>query len=477
MRPPRHLLLLSLVVLAACGVPAAAASESPPPAGQDYSSPTTVAPTSVVPNTHGATTVKKHDDDEDDESTTTQKPETTVKKHDDEEDDDEKSTTTVKKHDDEEQTTTTHKPKPDDDEEQTTTTHKPKPDDDEEQTTTTHKPKPDDDDDTPTTTVKAPKKVFVCKYVGKPGVDERLQTGNNPISVSVNSIRGPIVIGAFFADAQGRSVVIAFDVGQPEPSLDKCPPPDGGTTTTTSTTVKPNDTTTTTSTTAEAERHDHDNVDHAAERHNDHVVVVHDVVHYLYDDVAAWSADAVRGRPGCWSMRSRQHPPPEHHLRHWSTQRLGRHALVRHCGNWCLGRYADPTPLPGRCHSPGRLPADDAERDAHLCDPRSAPGHCQRRVSGQLHADRHDNDTATSAEHERCHDDDGRRCYDDHGRRCHHDDRPRSHDDNHAPACLRRYSSARHTWGHIRRDAWGQSRRQRGNTNRWESAVYRLQGR
>jgi len=67
--------------------------------------------------------------------------------------------------------------------------------------------------------------------------------------VSVNSIRGPIVIGAFFADAQGRSVVIAFDVGQPEPSLDKCPPPDGGTTTTTSTTVKPNDTTTTTSTT------------------------------------------------------------------------------------------------------------------------------------------------------------------------------------------------------------------------------------
>ena len=27
-------------------------------------------------------------------------------------------------------------------------------------------------------------KVFVCKYVGKPGVDERLQTGDNPIDVS-----------------------------------------------------------------------------------------------------------------------------------------------------------------------------------------------------------------------------------------------------------------------------------------------------
>ncbi|MFY9227700.1 MAG: hypothetical protein WAO28_00005, partial [Candidatus Microsaccharimonas sp.] len=34
-----------------------------------------------------------------------------------------------------------------------------------------------------------PKKVFVCKYVGTPGVDERLQTGNNPISVSVNAIQ------------------------------------------------------------------------------------------------------------------------------------------------------------------------------------------------------------------------------------------------------------------------------------------------
>ena len=31
-------------------------------------------------------------------------------------------------------------------------------------------------------------KVFVCKYVGTPGVNERLQTGDNPIDVSINSI-------------------------------------------------------------------------------------------------------------------------------------------------------------------------------------------------------------------------------------------------------------------------------------------------
>jgi len=70
-------------------------------------------------------------------------------------------------------------------------------------------------------------KVFVCKYVGKPGVDERLQTGNNPISVSVNAIKvDPVVVGAYFADAQGRSFVLAYDVGQPEPNVSACPQPD-----------------------------------------------------------------------------------------------------------------------------------------------------------------------------------------------------------------------------------------------------------
>ena len=74
-------------------------------------------------------------------------------------------------------------------------------------------------------------KVFVCKYVGTPGVDERLQTGDNPISVDVHAI--PIynkddpandspedLVGKSFADAQGRSLVIAVDNGQDEP---ECP--------------------------------------------------------------------------------------------------------------------------------------------------------------------------------------------------------------------------------------------------------------
>lgn len=74
-------------------------------------------------------------------------------------------------------------------------------------------------------------KVFVCKYVGKPGVDERLQTGNNPISVSVNAIPlKPVKIGSEFADKQGRSVVIAWDMekgdGQrDEPTIEDCEKP------------------------------------------------------------------------------------------------------------------------------------------------------------------------------------------------------------------------------------------------------------
>jgi uncharacterized repeat protein (TIGR01451 family) len=63
-------------------------------------------------------------------------------------------------------------------------------------------------------------KVFVCKYVGTPGVDERLQTGNNPISVSVNAAGPP---GSWFNDAHGRSYVLAYDTGQPEPDVSACP--------------------------------------------------------------------------------------------------------------------------------------------------------------------------------------------------------------------------------------------------------------
>lgn len=68
-------------------------------------------------------------------------------------------------------------------------------------------------------------KYFVCKYVGTPGTDERLQTGDNPISVAGPSIATypNIVLGDFFNDKQGRSVVIAEDNGQAEPSVSACP--------------------------------------------------------------------------------------------------------------------------------------------------------------------------------------------------------------------------------------------------------------
>jgi hypothetical protein len=72
-------------------------------------------------------------------------------------------------------------------------------------------------------------KWFICKYVGTPGVDETLQTGQNPISVSENAIPiSPVVAGEFFQDSQGRSFVLVEDTGQPEPDPSECPPPDGG---------------------------------------------------------------------------------------------------------------------------------------------------------------------------------------------------------------------------------------------------------
>jgi len=73
-------------------------------------------------------------------------------------------------------------------------------------------------------------KVFVCKYVSTPGEAERLQTGNNPISVSSNAIKGYAGIGSWFNDAQGRSYVLAEDLtrggGQAgEPDASECPQP------------------------------------------------------------------------------------------------------------------------------------------------------------------------------------------------------------------------------------------------------------
>jgi hypothetical protein len=104
----------------------------------------------------------------------------------------------------------------------------------------------------------APDKVFVCKYVSTPGGDrELLQTGQNPISVSINSLveDGEVSIGDEFEDAQGLSIVIAFDDGENDPGIGDCPgfvpattttgvappPPPASTTTTTS----PSTTTTT----------------------------------------------------------------------------------------------------------------------------------------------------------------------------------------------------------------------------------------
>lgn len=69
-------------------------------------------------------------------------------------------------------------------------------------------------------------KVFICKFIGEPGINERLQTGQNPINVSQNSIKDFQGVGSYFNDAHGRSYVLAIDVGQDEPSVDQCPAPE-----------------------------------------------------------------------------------------------------------------------------------------------------------------------------------------------------------------------------------------------------------
>ena len=91
-------------------------------------------------------------------------------------------------------------------------------------------------------------KFFVCKYVTTPGEGERLQTGQNPISVSENAFPAGVIpaVGVEFNDAQGRSLIIAEDVGQPEPpTRDDCPPPNPPPTTTTTTEATTSTTTTT----------------------------------------------------------------------------------------------------------------------------------------------------------------------------------------------------------------------------------------
>jgi hypothetical protein len=74
-----------------------------------------------------------------------------------------------------------------------------------------------------------PKRVYVCKYVGTPGVDERLKTGNDGlIEVSVNAIDNNswdgVTVPAWFSDAHDRSYVLGFVIaGQPAPSITQCP--------------------------------------------------------------------------------------------------------------------------------------------------------------------------------------------------------------------------------------------------------------
>lgn len=75
-------------------------------------------------------------------------------------------------------------------------------------------------------------KWYVCKYVGTPGVDERLQTGDNPIWTDEHSIETypNIQIGDTFSDAHTHSVVIAGPYDKkvtPEPSAADCPAPEG----------------------------------------------------------------------------------------------------------------------------------------------------------------------------------------------------------------------------------------------------------
>lgn len=68
--------------------------------------------------------------------------------------------------------------------------------------------------------------VVVCKYVGTPGVDEVLQTGQNPIVVSVNALEGKGFAGTFpfaFEDAQGQSIAIRYAVNSHDGDVTECP--------------------------------------------------------------------------------------------------------------------------------------------------------------------------------------------------------------------------------------------------------------
>jgi hypothetical protein len=85
------------------------------------------------------------------------------------------------------------------------------------------------------TSTHAVHKSYVCKYVGTPGVDERLQTGKNPIWVDNHSLTGKlnsvVKVGDTFSDKHVTSVVIVANTAKlrPEPTTAACPVPVGPT--------------------------------------------------------------------------------------------------------------------------------------------------------------------------------------------------------------------------------------------------------
>lgn len=68
--------------------------------------------------------------------------------------------------------------------------------------------------------------VVVCKYVGTPGVNETLQTGQNPIVVDSHALEGKGFDGTFpfaFEDAQGRSIAIRWAANSHDGDISECP--------------------------------------------------------------------------------------------------------------------------------------------------------------------------------------------------------------------------------------------------------------
>lgn len=68
--------------------------------------------------------------------------------------------------------------------------------------------------------------VVVCKYVGTPGVNETLQTGQNPIVVDSHSLEGKGFDGTFpfaFSDAQGQSIAIRWAANSHDGDISECP--------------------------------------------------------------------------------------------------------------------------------------------------------------------------------------------------------------------------------------------------------------